>query len=215
MKINSLLTEIAIFLLILLFLVLPPLFAGSTPVIFVWSFPLNQLLLSSVALCLFLFYHKKRNTKVNIFGFRIFFTLGLLFVSYLLLNFISILVHYTSPFDVDIPRPVSFLQWLFCILNFILAAFYEEVIYRFYLTDFLYDILIKINDVFNKKVTQVILEIITALLFAFAHSYMGFFAIINALIAHFVLRYTYKKSNSIIPGFIAHFIYNMISVILL
>ena len=215
MKINSLLTEIAIFLLILLFLVLPPIFGGGNPVTFQWTFPLSQLLLASVALCIFIFYHKKRNSKVNIFGFRIFFTLGLLFVSYLLLNFISLQVHYESPSSIDITQPSSVLTWIFCVLNFIFAAFYEEVVYRFYLTDSLQDILIKINPIFESKVTLVICEIITAVLFALAHSYMGIFAIINALIAHFVLRYTYKKSNSIIPGFVAHFIYNMISVILL
>ena len=215
MKINSLLTEIAIFLLILLFLVLPPVFGGASPVIFQWTFPLSQLLLALVALCIFLFYHKKRNTKVNVFGFRIFFTLGLLFVSYLLLNFISLLFHYTAPESVDVPRPSTFTSWLFCILNFIFAAFYEEVVYRFYLTDSLTDLLTKISPIFESKITLVVCEIITAILFALAHGYMGIFAIINALIAHFVLRYTYKKSNSIIPGFIAHFIYNMISVILL
>ena len=215
MKINSLFTEIAIFLLILLFLVLPPLFSASVPVAFQWTFPLGQLLLASVSLCIFLFYHKNKKSKVNIFGFRILFTLGLLFVSYFLLNFISLLINYKVPLDVSVPRPNSVLQWIFCVLNFIFAAFYEEVIYTFYLTDALASILSRINEKLNNKIILVTCEIITSLLFAFAHLYMGIFAVINALIAHFVLRYTYKKSNSIIPSFIAHFIYNMISVILL
>ena len=219
MKFNSLITEIVIFFFILLFLILPPLFGEQVNVdlslVFTWTFPLQQLLMAIFSLCILLFYHKSRKQKINIFGFRIFFTLGILFCSYFLISFLSMVIPNNSPVINPIPLPSTFVTWIFCILNFMFGAFYEEVIYRFYFTDTLLDILNNINPLFDKKITKIICEIITALLFASAHYYMGIFAVLNALIAHFALRYTYKKSNSIIPGVIAHFLYNMISLILL
>ena len=220
MKIHSIFAEISIFLIMLLFFILPPIFgnfgspASGEIVTIEWSFPFSQLVMASIALCIFLIYRKLRNSKINIFGFRILFTLGLLFASFFFINFLSYLVPYKSPEPV-FPVPDSVITWIFCILNFAFAAFYEEVVYRFYFTDTLISLLNKISPLFENKITVIICEILGCVVFALAHSYLGIFAVINAAIAHFILRYTYKKSNSIIPGVAAHFLYNMISVILL
>ena len=220
MKIHSLFAEILIFLAVLLFLVVPPLFSavGSGGVVFIeWNFPLNQLISSIIAACILIFYKKLRKEKINILGFRVFLTIGLLFLSFFIINFVSILINPANKTEniVNVSRPESFIQWIFCILNFILASFYEEVIYRFYFTDTLKSILVQTSDIFDNKIVAIICEIAGCAVFAFAHIYLGWLPVINAAIAHFVLRYAYKKSNSIIPGWIAHFAYNMISLILL
>lgn len=219
-SIQSLTKEILIFLLISILLIFPPLFSSmgnvECPNFKQWCFPLSQLTLALIALFIFLLYHNLRKSKINIFGFRILFTIGLLFTTSLFLNFIAILIPvFNTQKSLQIALPDSFITWVFCILNFLFSAFYEEVIYRFYFTDTLESILIQINPVFEKKIFKIICEISGCLLFAFAHSYMGILSVINAAIAHFVLRYTYKKSNSILPGFISHFAYNIISLILL
>lgn len=220
MKIHSLFTEISFFLIVLLFLIAPPLFSNignqEQVVVMSWGFPLPQMGLALCSLFIFLVYHKLRKSKTNILGFRIFLTIGLLFTTSFFLNFLALVIPSVNiSQSVQFSIPDTFITWLFCILNFLFSAFSEEVIYRFYFTDTLISILTQINAIFERKVFRVICELVGCFVFAFAHSYLGFFAVINAAIAHFILRYTYKKSSSIIPGVIAHFAYNMISLILL
>ena len=222
MKIHSLFTESFIFLIILSFFILPPVITSTTGLVLSdiqitqWTFPFNQFTMALFASLILLFYSKLKNIKKNILGFRIFLTTGLLFTSYFFLNFLSLVIPSVDSHKyIQFSKPATFITWLFCILNFLFSAFYEEVIYRFYFTDTLISILTQINDFFKKKTFKIICEIIGCILFALAHKYLGFFAILNAAIAHFILRFSYKKANSIIPGVIAHFSYNMISLILL
>ena len=58
-------------------------------------------------------------------------------------------------------------------------------------------------------------EITGLIFFALAHLYLGIAAVVNAAFAHVVLRLLYKKTNFIWNCVIIHFIYNIISLILL
>ena len=130
-----------------------------------------------------------------------------------LLKFLSTLPVFAgteSKFTIE--KPDSTLAWFFCILNFAAAAFYEEVIYRFYLTDALLSMISKKS---SAKVWMWICEIFTGLCFAAAHLYLGIFSAVNAALAHVILRGCYKKSEIIWFCVFAHFFYNVISLILL
>jgi len=211
MKKHSFITEITLFSLIFLFFILPPLFYSffSLDLPFNWSFPFQALILFFLALGLFLFYNDSSFSITNLLP--CIFTLGLLFFTSLIFKIIDI-IFIKNAEKVELILPDNFLAWLFCILNFLFSAFYEEVLYRFYFPQALISFF---EGKSNKKIIPLICELITALLFAFAHLYLGYLSVINAFFAHIILRITFKKSKAIWSGFIAHFIYNMISLILL
>ncbi len=145
------------------------------------------------------------------------FTLGLLFFFSLIFKaFEFIFLKNESGLNVDLPQ--NFVAWLFCILGFIFSAFYEEVLYRFYLCESIIKFIeTKASEktfTFKRNI-GLFFEIVIALLFAFSHLYLGWLSVVNAFAAHIILRITYKKSGAIWAGFIAHFIYNIISLILL
>ena len=67
----------------------------------------------------------------------------------------------------------------------------------------------------QNKITQIYIpEIITIILFALGHKYLGIFAVINACIACVILRICYIKTKNIFAGTIAHFMYNFVSLLL-
>ena len=105
----------------------------------------------------------------------------------------------------------QFRALFYCILKFCLAAFYEEVMYRLYLPEQLKRFLKNTQN----KITQIYIpEIITIILFALGHKYLGIFAVINACIACVILRICYLKTKNIFAGTIAHFMYNFTSLLL-
>jgi membrane protease YdiL (CAAX protease family) len=131
-----------------------------------------------------------------------------------LLNGIAIIINHDS-IQNKITFPKSFVSWIFCSLTFIFSAFFEETIYRLYLPETLKDLLKSDSKLLLNKTEIYAVEIFTALIFALSHRYAGIFSVINALLAHIVLRICQKKSLSIYAGFVAHFAYNMISLLLL
>lgn len=215
MKKHSLLGDIVIFSVIILLFVIPPVFttqiSSNSTIFSAWTFPFNQLIFALIALILYFFYYEKAEKKL--LSFPLIMTTSLLFCIALFIKFFSmILVTGNSAQELNVILPENFSGWLFCLLNFAFAAFYEEVLYRFYLADQLYSLLAyKIKG----KYLWVVCEIFACLAFAFAHFYLGFFSVINAILAHIILRLCYKKSGTIWTGFAAHFIYNVISLILL
>ena len=100
----------------------------------------------------------------------------------------------------------------FCLLNFILSAFFEEVIYRLYLPQ---QIKRFFSNIHNEKIKKYIPELITIILFALAHKYLGIYAIINAFFACIILRICYIKTQNIFTNTFAHFLYNITSLIIL
>lgn len=222
MKKHSFIVEITIFLLIFLFFALPPLFYpliypmnDQTSLFSAWSFPWRNLILCLLALFVYISYNDESFSFIKLLP--AIFTLGLLFFTSLVFKAIDV-IFIKSDSKIHVDLPVSFTGWLFCILSFLFSAFYEEVLYRFYLCESLINFLERKasekTDAFKRNI-RLFFEIVIALLFAFAHLYLGWLSVINALAAHIILRITYKKSRGIWSGFAAHFIYNIISLILL
>ena len=208
MKHKTALYEIIVFSLIFLFLIIPPFFSApvsDNSVLFTWNFPFRQTGLCLFALVLF-FFSRNLNTKKGFF-FPSMLALTLLFFCALVLKLITKSNYKT-------PLPSSGLEWLFCLMTFLFAAAYEEIIYRFYFSDSLFR-LINYTALAGKKWVFWFCELCGLLVFAFAHFYLGIAAVVNAAFAHIVLRFLYKKTNLIWNCVLIHFLYNIISLILL
>ena len=108
--------------------------------------------------------------------------------------------------------PHHFTEYVICILIFLSSAFYEEAMYRMYLPAMLAKIChIKLSV----RMSTIVAEITAAVLFALSHRYLGYFAVVNAACAAVFLRICYRKSGSIFPGILAHFIYNIMMLFLM
>lgn len=214
MKLHSFAAEILFFSLIFLGFAVPPFFhlAASVPegVFSEWTFPLTQLVLAVAALGIYLIFREK--TERSLIFFPVIFTVSLLFCLALILKFVSSLHFFAHKPAFEVARPSTIIQWIFCLLNFLLAAFYEEIIYRFYLPDALLRIISRKS---GSRARLYLCEIFAGALFAAGHFYLGALAVVNAAGAHVVLRRCYKITGTIWCGVCAHFIYNVISLILL
>ena len=228
MKKHTLLSDIAVFLLIFSFFIIPPFFAemisASKPLFVSWGFPFYKIAIALLGSMLLYFYYEKNNgensvptvwQKLNVFP--VLFTFGMLFAISLLSRFLSELAgsdsvfsdHATSEFIV---KPQGGLEWFFCLLYFLCGAFFEEVIYRFYFIDELYLLVTRKKE---WRFSKILCELLGLVCFAFAHRYMGWIPVLNAALAHIVLRLCYKKSGRLWPCVTSHFVYNVISLILL
>ena len=208
MKHKTALYEIIVFSLIFLFLIIPPFFTpkiSDDSVLFAWNFPLKQAGLCVFAVILWIL-SRNLNTKKGFF-YPSMLALTLLFLSALVLKLIT-------KSDYKTPLPSSPVEWLFCVLTFLFAATYEEIIYRFYFSDALFR-LVNYTTLEGKKWVFWMCEAAGCLVFAFAHFYLGITSVVNAALAHVVLRFLYKKTNLIWNCVLIHFIYNIISLILL
>jgi len=214
MKKHTLLSDIAVFLLIIFLFIVPPFLAQTVsqarPLFSGWTFPWYQILLALLSILILVFYYEK-NDRRTLIVFPVLFTCGMLFSSSLFCRFLS---EITGVFDGElvVTKPDGLVQWLFCLLNFLCAAFFEEVIYRFYFIDQLFSLITR------KKIwpaSIIICEILGLLCFAFAHLYMGWISVLNAAIAHVFLRLCYKRIGKLWSCVLSHFIYNVISLILL
>ena len=237
MKKHTLLSDLAVFLLIIFLFIVPPFFSSvpldGSSLFADWSFPWRPLLLALLSLALLFFYYdfrgvEKNDVKEPVQGmfalwsklkvFPVIFTFGMLFSGSLFIQYFGLAFGFVSE-GVSFNHPQGCLQWLFCLLNFLAAAFYEEVLYRFYFTDELKLLLEDLPALRSKekwrKAFGFFCELLGLLCFAFAHLYLGWLSVINAAYAHIFLRLCYKKTGKIWPGFTAHFIYNVFSLIVL
>ena len=218
MKKHTLLSEIVIFLAIFFLFIVLPLgiqFINTTATDFSeWSFPLSQMIMSFICFFLLYFYYEKEKdaSPIILKAFPVIMTFGLLFCVSLLCKALSLLVTEEDSISALAVKPKSFVQWLFCILTFLFSAFNEEVIYRFYFSD-------KLNQLLSLKIKWpwlwIFCEVIGCALFAFGHFYLGWISVLNAALAHIILRVSYKKNGRLWPCVTSHFIYNIISLILL
>ena len=211
MKHKSVIYEIIVFSLVCFFLIIPPFFTPSVEsnsVLFSWNFPWQQTGLFIFAVILYIL-SRNLNTKKGFF-FPSMLALAFLFLTALLIKLIT----KTQDMPFKNPLPSSAVQWIFCILTFLFSAVYEEIIYRFYFSDALKRLL-DFSPAAGKKWIFWFCEIAGLLVFAFAHFYLGIAAVVNAAFAHVVLRILYKKTNFIWNCVLVHFLYNIISLILL
>ena len=227
MKKHTLLSDIAVFLLIFFLFIVPPFFAVAVSeraggMFAGWSFPWYQILLALVGGVILAFYYDKAkslddscgnmfNVWKRLIVFPVVFTFGMLFAVSLVCRFLAEVTG-LSDGDILVSKPAGILQWVFCLINFFCAAFYEEVLYRFYFSDELYNLVTKKHQ---WRGSLILCEALGLSVFAFAHLYMGWISVLNAALAHIFLRLCYKKSGRLWPCVAAHFIYNVISLILL
>lgn len=227
MKKHSFPYEIVIFCAIFLIFVVPSLFTVTVQTsayrMDFKSFPLVQFLSCFIAVCLYLFFHEKQEGFFKNYGvfykiiFPATFTFSVLFAVNLFFTFISKIVPQNLGWlfltdNIEISRPDSFLSGVFCVMNFLFAAVYEEIIYRYYFSDGLYQI---ISQKSSKKFWIYFCEGLALVLFSVCHLYLGLLSVLNAAVAHFVLRRCYRKCGCIYTGIIAHFFYNLLVFILL
>ena len=215
MKDKSIIYEIIVFLIILIFLIIPPFFnAPVTDVsaLFSWNFPVRQAGLCVFSIVLYFLSrnlnHSNANKKKVFFPSMI--ALSLMFFTALI---IKVITHNGVRTNVSMIPQTGF-EWFCCVLTFAFSSIYEEIIYRFYFTDALKRLLV-FTRIPDNKILFWIAEAAGLLVFAFAHFYLGIAAVISAAVAHIVLRILYKKTNLIWNCVIIHFIYNIISLILL
>ena len=211
MKHKSVIYEIIVFSLIFLFLIVPPFFTAPVTdeaLLFSWDFPWKQTGLFLFAVVLFILSRNLNNKKG--FFFPSMLSLSALFLCALIIKIIT-----KTPFvEHKTTLPASNVQWIFCVLTFLFSAVYEEIIYRFYFSDALRRLL-EYSPAAGKRWVFWFCEIAGLLVFAFAHFYLGIAAVVNAAFAHVVLRILYKKTNFIWNCVLIHFLYNIISLILL
>lgn len=105
-----------------------------------------------------------------------------------------------------------------------IAAFYEEILYRWYGPKLLKLAFSCGKQIFQgktayqkKKTTMplIFVEALLVIIFALSHGYGGWFAVANALIAGSILRLCVIYTGSLWVGFLAHLTYNLIQFALL
>lgn len=214
MKKHTLLSDLAVFLLIIFLFIVPPFFAASIsaarPLFSGWSFPWYQLMLAILG-CLLLFFYYEKSERPSLIIFPVLFTFGMLFAVSLFCRFLS---EISGLYDgeLSVTKPAGILEWLFCLINFLCAAFYEEVLYRFYFIDEFTGLVTRKKE---WRGCRLLCESAGLLCFAFAHLYLGWISVLNAALAHIFLRLCFKRSGKLWPCVLSHFIYNVISLILL
>ncbi|MBQ0039681.1 MAG: CPBP family intramembrane metalloprotease [Treponema sp.] len=207
------------FLIVFLLLVLPPLFVtkghglsqGGT-----FSPAVAFQLLIAVALYLQLAYLKKKEGGTSdtalpknavfiksLFWFSI--TLGCLMLVFALMQAISLIVDKEALADPFMPDTDSVFAWLFIIFTVATGAFYEEVIYRQFIPDFLQKL---VDSEKRKRLCFYGRELFALAVFAFAHRYLGWIPVLNSFICGIILRLCCRRTGSVVTGATAHFVYN-------
>ena len=111
--------------------------------------------------------------------------------------------------------PAVFFGKVNFLFGVIFAAFFEEVIYRFYLPRALKELLFKVRkNLQNDKIKlrlSLISESLALILFALPHLYLGFFGFLNALVCGVILRICMIRTKMIWISFAVHGLYNFLS----
>ena len=201
------------FLLVLAFLAVPPVFVShGTGLSQAGTFNasvLYQLLISVTLFFQFLKLKPAEKSKAKIFRFLFHgtITLGILMIIFALMQSIELLFSNeemkSQNFMPDVDGPLSI---LFLTLAVVCGAFYEEVLYRQFLPEFMALIA---GEKINRKLVFYGTEFLALLLFAFAHRYQGWISVVNSFLCGTVLRLCYKKTSSVLPGAAAHAVYNL------
>lgn len=224
MKLHSFFIETAIFSVVLIFFVLPPLFfTGAHD--FSWRFPYTQMLYAFFAAGLL---HRKGKFIVRSYTKMQFVRDSAdMWTAFGVLCVTSALMQLIVFFAGDSPvRPQIFPEtptaFVFCLIGFACSAFFEEAIFRVFLPDGAKNIAARARS-FTKGGTALsvpaplsaAIEIVVALCFALSHRYLGIPGALNALAAHFFLRRCYVKTSALWTNTAAHFLYNVLQLVLL
>lgn len=213
------------FFLICVFLVIPPFMAKpEDTAVLTFSFKPFTLVILAVSLILYYFYEFKEKRTENVTALKILLSFGKLFLYFGLLIVIQTLcsvLGWISGANVQtsVSIELKFLPVLMAVILLGITAFYEEVLYRLYLpavmimfSDKAYDILVKnknekIEKTF-KTASRICIEIISVLVFAFSHFYLGWISVLNAFLCGIILRLCYLKNKTVLIGSVSHWLYN-------
>ena len=202
------------FALVLAFLVLPPIFfqAGmEAPKTATPSFSAQTY---ALALLAFFIYYIHRNVYIIRFQkkwtkMQVFIASGECLVCFGSLCVVSVLLElagYLLGESGEIQKaalPHSLNSWVVFISGMVCAAFYEEVVYRFYLPE-------AMRHLFSRfpKIPQLALEAVAVALFALGHIYLGALGFLNAAICGTILRLFVWRTHSLWCSLIPHALYN-------
>ena len=107
---------------------------------------------------------------------------------------------------VHVLPPETWYGWMYAAAGTVCASFYEEVIYRVYLPHALFTLL--------GARFELLCEAAAVALFALAHRYLGFPAVVNSLFAGMILRRCYVKTGKVWTNVSAHAAYNIVMLFL-
>ncbi len=218
---KSLQFQIIIFSLVCVFLIIPPFVApvlNPDVGLYDWSFPAKQTIYFVAAIILY-FVCSFLHFEVSLFSLRycLFFLAGLFLSAFIIsrVSNSSLIIEFSN-----LPRPSDSQEWVICILIILFNASFEEIVYRFYLPFAFFNILwIGVPDTRWLKKHEVelnfICQAISAFIFAFAHYYLGWPAVINAFITHLLFLFLYKSTGLIWNCVLVHVLFNIITLILL
>ena len=121
------------------------------------------------------------------------------------------------PDTVRILPPETALGWTNVILGTVCAAFYEEVLYRLYLPDAIKVVCARKNtppESTRAKRISFLCEATAIVLFALAHRYAGFLAVLNAFLGGMLLRRCFVRTGALWTNVTAHTAYNFVMLML-
>lgn len=219
-----------VFFYVILFFVIPPVFTQffvERNDKFVASYPFSTFLLGGIAFLIYIsalkgkIFEKEVLSKKQpffLYSSNALVAFGALCLSSVIFESIS----YFFKIDGGIQKilfPSSFLGWFNFFFGVIFAAFFEEVIYRFYLPRAFREIFGKLRifskfDAENNLRLSVLCEGLALLLFGLGHLYLGVLGFLNALLCGSVLRFCMIKTKSLWISFGIHVVYNFLSFLL-
>ena len=210
------------FIIVFFILVLPPIlrvFSQKTPNPQNISFSLQSVIfqLSTAIILYILSYNRNYRisktesshfSKIVLFLCWLPITFGLLMVSYAIIQAIYMLIPHTDAYQ-RFSSPLT----LSIVIQIIVAAFYEETLYRMYIPNTL---LFLAEDITRSAKGKSIIslplfiEVITIILFSLPHRYMGWVGVLNAFVAGIILRVCAIKTYGIKTGTMSHLSYNLV-----
>ena len=210
----------------ILFFVIPPVFTQffvERNDEFVASYPFSTFLLGGIAFLIYISALKGKIFEEEILSERQPFFLyssnalvafGALCLSSVIFELIAFFAGSKAGLH-SVVFPAGFLGKVDFVFGVISAAFFEEVIYRFYLPRAFKELLFKVrknpqNEKINLRLS-LIAETASLILFALPHLYLGFFGFLNALVCGIILRVCMLKTKMIWISFAVHALYNFLS----
>ncbi|MBQ9206585.1 MAG: CPBP family intramembrane metalloprotease [Treponema sp.] len=226
-----------LFFSVLLFFVIPPIgapFFVERQEAFVAHYPVSVFLNASIAFLIYYFSQKRAvlfsemplcSEKKPFFVYlsAASVSFGLLCLSSVVFEILSVVMGSESGIH-QVLFPSGALGMVNFILGVCAAAFFEEVIYRFFLPSAFLEILTR--RLLRKSVSRtddksaenrklwIFCEGISGLLFAAGHLYLGVFGFLNALVCGIALRVCMIRTQSIWISCAVHALYNFLTIVL-
>ena len=193
---------------VFLIFIVPPLLVGTAPpAAFPAHLQLETVLRAAVAAALHAQFRPapRHNTRFAQHVARLQWgalTTGLLMLIFAAFELLALLVPQAASAAATGGLPQTAAAWLSALLAFACSAYYEEVLYRLYLPAALGPFL------GNARWARLMNEALPLMLFALAHRYLGWAAVLNAACCGAVLRLCLRKTGGVATGTAAHFLYN-------